>query len=282
MTISRWAILGSVATVSIMCHSALGARINMPVGSTVWMEWQANVCTDSAGSDCAGSNQAGPNPPNGIPIATFDNGSIYSTGSAEILPDRVRTLISGWSSFMFASFEDTYTVGGTAVGAFDIPVELHVEGVARSIGSSCPSPICNQLVGANVIAEIGTFTHDLGPTFSEGFRVQPFNASTTTTVLFPTEGSGSPFDRPIDITAHHTVQNVSVGDTIVLAYGVNSAFSKGEIDLLNTGSISFDLPPGVFLTSALAETLVPEPPAAIALGFGIFGTAFLTRRRGHN
>ena len=40
---------------------------------------------------------------------------------------------------------------------------------------------------------------------------------------------------------------------------MNSSFSTGEIDLLDTGMISFVLPEGVFLTSALAESLLPLP-----------------------
>src|ERR1700741_2688531 len=95
MTISHSVILGSLIAAAISWQSASGAGIGMPAGSKVWMKFEGNACPVANGNDCAGSNQAGPNPPNGIPMSTFSasNGSI--TGYAEILPDRIRTLNRG-------------------------------------------------------------------------------------------------------------------------------------------------------------------------------------------
>jgi hypothetical protein len=201
-------------------------------------------------------------------MSTFPTSNASITGYAEILPDRIRTLnrgnpipgvSGGGSGFMHASFEDTYTVGGTAAGPFDISVALHVTGVAKSNGVNCPSAICHQLVVASAQAEIGVFQTFTDGALGENLRVQPFNAQSSALASFPTEGAGAPFERPIDITANYTVLNVNVGDTFVLAYGMNSSFGRGEIDLLEGGVISFDLPEGVFLTSALAESLLPQP-----------------------
>jgi hypothetical protein len=266
MIISRWAVLSSLIAVSISWQSTPAAPIGMPAGSKVWMKFEGGACPDADGDDCAGSNRAGPNPPNGIPMSTFSGSTGLITGYAEILPDRIRTLNrgdavagvhGGGSGFMHASFEDTYTVGGTAAGPFDISVALHVTGFARSAGTGTSS-ISHQMVGVNGEAKIGTFQTFTDPALGEGLRVSEFSAATRANFSFATEAAGSPFEHPIDVTANHTVLNVNVGDTFVLAYGVNSRFSRGQVDFLDTGMISFDLPEGVFLTSSLAATLAGD------------------------
>jgi len=274
VTNPRWIVLGSLFVAFMDWQSACGAFIGMPAGSTVWMEFSSNRCD----GDCVGSNQAGPNPSNGIPLSTFTSDGLNATVYAEILPDRVRTLNSGRSGHLHASFEDSYTVGGAAGGPFDIPVELHVTGVARSNGSGTCS-ICHQLVGANGEAGIGIFQASTDPLFQEGVRVIPFGVGSEATFFFATQAASSPFEHPIDVTASYLVQNVNVGDTFVLAYGVNSRLARGEIDLLNTGLLSFDLPDGVYLTSALAESLVPEPGGLALLTLGLCVAATRPFRR---
>jgi hypothetical protein len=268
---------------------AEAAPIFMPTGSTVWMKWEAGACPDADGDDCVGSNTAGPNPANGIPSTTITDAlGRVATGSAEILPDRVRTFInSNSAAFMFASFEDTYTVHGSAPGPFDITVNLNVTGSMSTV----PAGPFHQLVAGHVEAIIGTFdptTEISGLPFPEGSRVRAFpgspNAEATTGVIdcfctVPTTMS------PFSITAFHTVTGLSVGDTLVLAFEVKSAFSRGEIDILNTGTIGFDLPPGVFLTSALggrfgAEVTSEVPlPGALPLFAGGLGLLTLLARR---
>jgi hypothetical protein len=196
------------------------------------------------------------------------------TGFAEILPDRVRTYIRSGegSAFMYASFQDTYTVGGAAAGPFDITFELHVEGSMSPVFGGT----FHTLFAAGVEAEIGTFSplsEIGGAPLNEGFRVNPFPVPGS----YATTGSHNLFEPgtiPVDITASYTKTGVNVGDVFDIAYGVNSAFALGEIDLLNTGTISFDLPDGVFLTSALAQSLVPEPSGlallSVPLGFSAF------------
>jgi hypothetical protein len=282
MTISRCIPLIAISVNLIGWLAASGAPIGMPPGSKVWMKFEAGACPDADGDDCLGSNQAGTNPPNGIPLTTFGSGEITGTGYAEILPGGIRTFISGRSVFMSASFEDTYTVGGTATGPFDIPIELHLTGMARSRCDGGPASICHQLVGASAQAEIGTFspvTEIGGVVLNEGFRVTPFDAQSGAFMSLPTESAGAPFERPIDVTSRYTVQNLNVGDTFVIAYGMNSSTSKGEVDLLNTGILSFDLPPGVFLTSALAQSLIPEPNGLVLVMLAMCLAAMCPSRR---
>ena len=135
---------------------------------------------------------------------------------------------------MHASFEDTYTVGGTAAGPFDISVALHATGFGRSAGFGT-SPIGHQMNGVNGEAEIGVFQTFTDPALGEGLRVQPFDVQSSATFSFSSQAAGSPFELPIDITASHTVQNVNVGDSFVLAYGLNSRFATGQVDFLNGG-----------------------------------------------
>ena len=266
MRVSHCAILGC-ALVAMMASRPAWGHILMPAGSTVWMEFKGSAGADSNDDDIAGSNLPGVAPPNGIPMTTASdvNGSV--TGFAEILPDRVRTFMRGVGSsgFMHASFQDTYTVGGTATGPFNITFSLRITGTARSV----PSGPFQVISGAGLSAEIGTFFPDPtsgGDAVNEQFRINPFSPATETTLLIPTQSAGvaAPFEVPIDITATYTKTGVNVGDVFDIGYGVNSAFSRAEIDLLNTGSITFDLPEGVTLSSSLAQS-IPEPNAALAL-----------------
>jgi hypothetical protein len=166
---------------------------------------------------------------------------------------------------MHASFQDTYTVGGTATGPFNITFSLRITGTARSV----PSGPFQVISGAGLSAEIGTFFPDPtsgGDAVNEQFRINPFSPATETTLTIPTQSAAAaaPFEVPIDITATYTKTGVNVGDVFDIGYGVNSAFSRAEIDLLNTGSITFVLPDGVTLSSSLAQS-IPEPNAALAL-----------------
>jgi hypothetical protein len=265
MTISRWVVLSALIGVAIGWQSASGAGIGMPAGSKVWMKFEGSACPVADLDDCAGSNQAGPNPPNGIPLGTFSDSNASTTVYAEILPDRIRTFTrgnavagmhNGGSGFMHASFEDTYTVGGIAPPIpFDISVTLHATGFGRSAGTGSTA-ISHQMNIVNGEAEIGVFQTFTDPALGEGLRVRPFDtpqSSATFSLTHP--AASSPFEVPIDITARHTVQNLNVGDTFVLAYGLNARYGTGQVDFLDGGTISFELPEGVFLTSALAESL---------------------------
>ena len=276
MSVSRWVVLASLLIASVAWQTASGAPVFIPPGSTVWMKMQSHACSATSldVADCAGSNQPGGAPPNGIPTTTFVDGLEFATGFAEILPNRVRIFTrSNVSAFMFASFQDTYTVGGTATGPFSITVDLHVTGAARSVPSG--PPFQNILNAAFIEVEIGTFNPDPGDVagghpFIEQFRIEPFNFASNRNLQSIAGTSGpSPFSRPIDVATSYT-RMVSVGDVFNIAYGVNATFAgRAEIDLLNTATISFDLPDGVFLTSALAQRLVPEPSGLALLALGL-------------
>jgi hypothetical protein len=244
----------------------------MPPGSTVWMKLTSNACPDADFDNCAGSNEPGPAPPFGIPLQSFGNPANPAVGFAEILPDRVRTFIAGGAgTFIYASFQDTYTVEGTAVGQFPITVNLHVTGTARSRMSGSN----HILSGAAVNVLIGTFNpaseFEPGRPFLEQFRIAPFATPTGTSQA----GQGHPttvanVSLPFDVATSYT-RMVSVGEEFTIGYQVRSSIATGEVDLRDTAMITFDLPAGVTLRSALAERIVPEPTglaiAAVALGF---------------
>lgn len=257
-------MLGAIA-LGLVAQTAQAAPIAMPAGSTVWMHFEASACPDADGDDCVGSNLPGSAPPNGIPLTTFTDVSLThsATGFAEVLPDRVRTLNRGrYTAFMKASFQDTYTVHGTAAGSFPITVTLGATGTARSVAATETS---HRLVSASVGLEIGTF-NPTDVAISESSRVTPFSPATTATQSIATTILTAPFEVPVSLSTAHT-QTVSVGDVFDLAYGVNSAFGNGEIDLLQTGAqISFDLPEGVWVTSALGGTWGSPPPVPVPVG----------------
>lgn len=277
MNTSRWVVLASLLAASLVSQPASATYIAMPPGSTVWMKVNSNVPP----GDLVGSNLPGPNPPNGIPLTTFGSlASSFATVSAEILPDHVRTFLrANTGTFMYSSFQDTYTVGGTAVGSFPITFHLHSTGTARSIPFAQSS---NIMLGSNAKVVIGTFSPisgDAANPFLEQFRVNAFDPSTTKTQILPFATAPAPFSVPVDVATSYT-RMVSVGDVFDIGYGVDSVVSQGEIDLLNTATISFDLPEGLFLTSALAQTLVPEPSAFSLSVFAVLGLAALGIRRG--
>ena len=284
--------LRSLALTAALLSGVGGAEagtIIMPSDSAVWMKMNSTACWDGVtggADDCAASNKAGPNPSNGIPTSTFNGRGITATTSAEVLPDQVRTFLSGRSAFLYVSLEDTYTVHGTPVDPFDITVQLNMEGIMRSWDSGTGTSIGHQMIVTTVTAEIGTFSPDSTNDINEQFRVNPFPGASAT-YSAPIAAAGAPFSVPFDITASYTLASVLVGGTFKLAYGINSAFSIGEIDMLNTGHISFVLPEGVFLTSALGghfgevTSEVPLPAAfpLFAGGLGLMGLLGWRRKR---
>lgn len=259
------------------CGTALAAP--MPLDSHAWMVFTGNSCGPSG--VCATSNTPGPNPPNGIPTSTFiGSGGPIQTGSAEILPDRMRSFNSGYGgSHMYVSMFDTYTVHGAATGPFDITVHLSVDGFARAIylfGTY-------GLQSGAVEIEIGTWdptTEDL----DERSRVTQFDDSSAAMYLTPTYSGGSPFETALAVAASHS-RMVSAGDVFDIAYNVSTDMAWGELDLLNTATIGFDLPDGIWLTSqngAIFGTPVPEPstPMLLAAGLILVCLARRAERRG--
>lgn len=275
------------ATISILLAVAASGTVSaaaMPAGSHAWMVFTGNSCGPSDMSLCAASNTPGSNPPNGIPTSTFiGSGGPIQTGSAEILPDRMRVFNSGYGgSHMYASMFDTYTVHGAAAGPFEITVRLSVDGVARAIYLFGTYGLSS---GA-VEIEIGTWDPTTGE-LSERSRVTQFDDSSAAMYLAPTYFGGSAFETALAVAASHS-RMVSVGDVFDIAYNVSTDMAWGELDLLHTAIIGFDLPEGVYLTSSLGgrfgdpgpdPTSVPEPSIALLLATGLLGLRLAGRAR---
>ena len=267
----RAASAGFVAFVLALAPSGTAWAAVMPAGSRAWMVYRYQNPDGTATN--VTSNTPGPNPPNGIPTTTFVNSNgTHGTGWAEMFPDRMRSFLSGYGpGFMYMSMFDTYTVHGVAAGPFDITVRLDVDAVGRSVLSKTANGVSVWgLMGPSITLEIGTF-NSTTEELHEQWRVTAFDPSTEKVVSATSAASYTgPFERNLAGQVSYT-RSVSVGEVFNIAYGMTSATSWGEIDLLHTGVISVDLPEGVFLTSALAES-VPEPtmlsllaPLALAL-----------------
>lgn len=253
----------------------------MPAGSRVWMDHSSNACWESGPSiPCDTSNQPGPNPPNGIPLATFaeSNGS-WSTGAAEMGPDSFRSFVGGYSgSIMYLSMNDTYTVHGTAGGPFAITVHLSVDGLAQSAHVA----LWEGIGAGGVQLEIGQFNPTTAE-LHEQWRITPYDNTTWTQQTWPSDirTTNTPFSLPIDVSTSHT-RLVNIGDVFDMGFGMTSNEGWGYIDLMNTAHITFDLPEGVYLTSALGGTFgapVPEPSTILLLGTGLGGLGLWGRKR---
>jgi hypothetical protein len=273
----------TLAALGGLARPAGAVAIPMPTGSRVWLHFGAAVCADGTtavgNADCIASNQLGPAPPNGIPSTIFTSGPSSVSIYAELLPDRVRSHLESLqtgAAFLRASFLDTYTVHGLDSGAFDVTVHLSADGTAYSR----PSGSNHILTGQTVVVEIGTWNPADTPLL-EQFRVTPFGGASAgwggSTIV-----QGVPFSVPIAASTSYTL-STSVGSQFDLAYGVNLSLIRGELDLLSTATVSFDLPEGVWLTSTLGGTFgdAPEPATAAltALGLGLLAVAGRARGR---
>jgi hypothetical protein len=263
--------LVALLAVAAFSTAASGVTLTMPAGSTVWMHAGGSACADAGDSDCVVSNVLGPNPPNGIPASSFNHPTYgYASFYAEILPARVRSRSTGNNSVgLQSSFVDTYTVHGSAVGTFPVTVTFAGTGTASSVQVGTG----HRLVGANVTLEIGTWNPSTG-NIAETGRVVGFTPAAPSTggVSWPTTVQSTPFQLAFAASASHAL-TTSVGSSFTLAYGQGLAQLNGTIDMSEEGAtISFDLPEGVWLTSAQGGVFgdppapqVPLPPIAAGL-----------------
>lgn len=183
----------------------------MPAGSHAWMVWTANNSVPGT------SNSVGPNPPNGIPLTSFSNSNgTHGAASAEILPDRMRSFLSGYSpGFVYQSMWDIYTVHGSAAEPIAITVHLDVNAMGRAVkvNSSWGQ------VGTAITLEIGTFAHTTEE-LHEQWRVNAFDPSTQVLVQLPSQVSNAgPFEQPMAGTVSYS-RVVSPGEVFELGYGV--------------------------------------------------------------
>lgn len=215
---------------------------------------------------------------------TGSGGATYISASGVVGPSPISSFVTGNVAVEYnLGIADTYTVHGTAVGPFSITTTFGATGTMSTV----PSGPFNVFVGS-VNVKIGTYDLQVLP-FPSGpvdyISVIPFDPSsqaTTGGVILRAAGS-----VPVDISASYT-RTVSVGDTFDIAYQLQSGFALGTIDLSHTASISFLLPDGVYLTSALGSVFgdapttpgaIPIPAAFPLLATGLGGLALLTWRR---
>lgn len=267
---------------------AWAVRINMPVDSTVWMHLSSNYCLPrnadlSQGSDCAGSNEFGAV---GIPMANYsaqpDFRGVIATASVD--GDGMHAYLAG--GHLWVSMVESYTVHGTATSPVDLTVHFGAEGT----GYSEPLPPNNNshlLIGTARI-KLGTWNPTVGDEnniFLEQFRVRHFDPESVYSQGGSLESGPArpaPYQVPFDLAIDYT-KTVSVGDTFDLGYSLHLVASRGSIDALNSARIAFDLPEGIYLTTARGGSYglpeVPVPAAAWLFGSGLLGLLGLTRRR---
>lgn len=205
----------------------------------------------------------------------------WETGFAEAYPNRQRTyLAAATGSSLHLSMRDSYTVHGAAPGSFEITARLSMDGTARGIWVANVHKY--YLMYGYVEAEIGSFNASTDANFGEGYRVSPFNSGTTATYFTGNSTSVNPIEKAIFVATSHT-RSAAVGETFELAFGANLTIGAyAELDLRNTAHIEFDLPDGVWLTSANGAVFghappVPEPASAMLLGAGMLCLPLLRR-----
>jgi len=237
----------------------------VPDGSRIFMSVNGNenICgpaDENHNSFCA--TAAGPTVPVSIPLTTFTDprGANFGfiTASASVTSGKTATGTTNSNSgpFEFIGINDTYTVHGTASGSFPITVTLHITG---SFGTrETGPPFGNILTFEASRVKIGTFHPE--STLTQ-FVVDPFPADaqnptspnvgqTHSTVVSPT-----PQTFPLDVQASYT-KIVNINDVFDIGYSIELNLSgNGQINMIpTTDVISFALPEGVFLTSALGAT----------------------------
>jgi hypothetical protein len=185
----------------------------------------------------------------------------------------------------FIGVNDTYTVGGSAVGQFAITMTLRVTG---TYGTIPVTSVPHNLLGFEGIQlEIGTFHTEA--TLNQ-FVVDPFGPDANNPGTAQANQSHSaassdvgPLVFGLDEQVSYT-KIVQVGDVFDLGYDVIADIITGQMDLTHTGTVSFDLPNGVFITSALGanfvqQSVIPEPSTFAIAAFGLIGLVLRCRKR---
>ena len=245
-----------------------------PIG--VWLQTAGNGCP---GGVCV--TVVTTSVPAAIPLSTSTAPDLANvTAEADVTAADTAHLFlssSGGGGFSTSAWGDTYTVSGNFVGDVPITATLRATGTARSVATSRD----NRIVSGSVMVEIGAFH----PEATSGqFAIDPFAPGGLPAQViqkFPTQVSASPFSHPIDVQVSYTT-SVHVGQVFDLGFDAIAALGgQGTLDLSHTAEISFALPDGLVLTSALGGTYgnVPEPASLALLGLGLAGIGAVGRTR---
>lgn len=195
----------------------------------------------------------------------------YHTAFAEITNGAIRMSLYGNTVIreLHAGVRDTYTVQGAAVGT---PVTLNVQ-------LDIDGEFSTDAFLGNSATVVGKIAGDLP--FGSGFLAQP-------SPHIPGFGrvSGSVHESlvqgevfPVHLSVSTPV-NVEVGETFILSYAISLTHAGDDMlaDFTNTGTVSFELPEGVSLTSTNGFGTIPEPSALVLLLTGVLGLATAARQ----
>jgi len=216
-----------------------------------------------------------------IPDFSGANGPFFMSATGSVSPTAIHSFVSSTDGVEFdLATNDTYTVHGGS-GPFAITVHLDASGTTSTVQVN---PHLFFDIVPNITVTIGQLVID--PSAAEPI-VSPFDDGAHATDVIASSLIGStPLSAPLHASAVYT-RIVNPGDVFDMAYELNSQFAEGTIDLSHTATISFDLPDGVWLTTAGGATFgippvsggVPEPTSwtLMIAGLGLAG-ATLRRR----
>jgi len=239
------------------------SSIPMPDGSRSWILVNSGDCDDDGPNNnvdrghCIGAvSQL--NVPGDIGHDHFTNYTIAA--DATIGPENFRgsiTVHGGPFTFLDMAMIDTYTLQSATLPP-GTPVEITVrfQGVATLTG---------------FFNGLGFGGAQFGVRIGDGFQAAPIVIPENTRVtgnlgatasqqvfIFPTP-SGVPI--PLDLTATNTF-TAQIGVPFDRSFYMSARPSNAEVDFHNTGTISFDLPAGVTVTSTGGfGSIVPVAPA---------------------
>jgi len=252
-----------------------------PSGSHSFIELYDTTAHVCPSGPCAFASSLGPSV--SIPDVSISNPPFFMSATGSVSPTAIHSFVSSTDGVEFdLATEDTYTVHGGS-GPFAITAHLDASGTTSTLKAG---PFFEDVV-PNISVIIGQLVID--PAATGIPIVSPFDSSSHATTVLPSLVGFSPQSAPISASTSYT-RVVSPGDVFDIAYELNSQFALGTIDLSHTATISFDLPDGVFLTSAGGATFgtppatgggVPEPAAwaLMIMGFGLAGATLRARAR---